>query len=147
MKLKKIIASLTAAAMAVTTMAFAPLSVSAENGKSLFTGSKVLSAWNEFGGIEVGEGKPISQSDLSGYSNLSVTFQVDTLPDSENTWQENQVVKVYCKAYGTGYEYSEDTTANKAVNSDGMILGKSGIAINTEYTVDFAISELLADLQ
>ena len=45
MKLKKIIASLTAAAMAVTTMAFAPLSVSADNeppeGKETVLGSFV----------------------------------------------------------------------------------------------------------
>lgn len=147
MKLKKILASLTAAAMAVTTMAFAPLSVSADNGKSLFFGSKALGAWGEFGGIEVGEGKTISQSDLSNYSNLSVTFKVDKLPDSGKDWQASQVVKVYCKAYGTGYEYSADDSANKSVNSDGIVLGKSGLAANTEYTVDFSVSELLADFQ
>ena len=44
MKLKKIIASLTAAAMAVTTMAFAPLSVSADAVKAAPTGKETVIA-------------------------------------------------------------------------------------------------------
>ena len=42
MKLKKIIASLTAAAMAVTTMAFAPLSVSAATENNVVVASDVF---------------------------------------------------------------------------------------------------------
>ncbi|MDD7430154.1 MAG: hypothetical protein PUK49_10335, partial [Oscillospiraceae bacterium] len=152
MKLKKILASLTATALAVSVMAFTPsvsqnFEVSAATDKTLFSGTKTLSAWNECGGYEVGEDKPIQAADLDAYTNISITLSTDTLPDENNDWQADQLVKVYCKAYGAGYEYSADENNNKSVYSPGIIKGKSGLSANTEYTIDFAISDLLDDFQ
>lgn len=68
MKLKKIIASLTAAAMAVTTMAFAPLSVSAQTFDPAPSGKETKLASLEF--------TPPVKLDSYGSSGFRVMIQI-----------------------------------------------------------------------
>ena len=81
MKLKKIIASLTAAAMAVTTMAFAPLSVSAENVQ-ISTSTTVIGEWDKSAEFEA---DCFADLTFDGSEYLAVTY-----------YSQNELNQYYC---------------------------------------------------
>lgn len=101
MKLKKIIASLTAAAMAVTTMAFAPLSVSAADKLVVFSGSTRIENWNtNANNSSLTADTTLTGSEFTDYENLTVTMSFDSSDVSDlnsNPWKAQQIAEVVVK--------------------------------------------------
>ncbi|MBD5383518.1 MAG: hypothetical protein HDR72_00785 [Ruminococcaceae bacterium] len=150
MKLKKFFAAVLAGAVALSSLTFTASAEEAEDTeKVLFTGSDAVALWGEKNfTVGSGSGKDISIDDLNTYSDIAVTF---TISDVTTGWQMDSIVKAYPKATGEGYEWAEGD-ANKAVNGDGVTVGKSAIdadtiAADTPYTVNIPLSGVLETLE
>lgn len=148
MKLKKIIASLTAAAMAVTTMAFAPLSVSAATENNVVVASDVsIASWGNSNIDLTIKGKPTDSA--------TVTIEIGKTVTETNGWSDQKIFNIlasdWSKTYasealngnetaqaGTKYTYS---IKNDLDGANTIII--QGGAFDNIYTV--TVSEVAAD--
>lgn len=148
MRMKKTLAGILASALTLTSLTVVSLADNeSANEKVLASSPTDISLWGE-NAYEVGADKLIQVEDLDTYANIAVTFSVDALPpNADNPWQQNQIVKVYGKAYGEGYEWSEKEDENKAANGEGIIKGVDGVEVGETYTVKFSVADVLDDLQ
>lgn len=116
MKLKKLLAAVTAAALAVTTMAVTSFTASAAAEKELYSGSKLLKAYVAGSNDHtMDENMVIDGSDLDDYSNLTVVFSLnqETIDDiysteNDNKWKGQQVLSITVKAndkYSSAWEW------------------------------------------
>lgn len=148
MKLKKIIASLTAAAMAVTTMAFAPLSVSAATENNVVVASDVsIASWGNSNIDLTIKGAPTDSA--------TVTIEIGKTVTETNGWSDQKIFNImasdWSKTYasealngnetaqaGTKYTYS---IKNDLDGANTIII--QGGAFDNIYTV--TVSEVAAD--
>ena len=148
MKLKKILASLTAAAMAVTTMAFAPLSVSAATENNVVVASDVsIASWGNSNIDLTIKGTPTESA--------TVTIEIGKTVTETNGWSDQKIFNImasdWSKTYasealngnetaqaGTKYTYS---IKNDLDGANTIII--QGGAFDNIYTV--TVSEVAAD--
>ncbi len=146
MKLKKLLAAVTAAALAVTTMAVTSFTASAASEKVLFTGTQHMLNYNDNADESQFDGNMlIDGSELDDYENLSITFSftADDLSDlnNNNQWKAEEFLEIIIKAndsYSTPWDWISTVKANE---KDNAYAGKFD-TVDTDYVTKVATSDI-----